>query len=46
VIPERELESASVRVMLEALNSSRFANEVSRLCAYDTRQMGRQYAAT
>lgn len=46
VIPERELESASVRVMLETLNSSRFANEVSRLCAYDTRQMGHQYAAT
>ncbi len=46
VIPERELESASVRAMLETLNSSRFANEVSRLCAYDTRQMGRRYAAT
>ncbi len=46
VIPERELESAPVRVMLETLNSSRFANEVSRLCAYDTRQMGHQYAAS
>jgi hypothetical protein len=29
--------------MLETRNSSRFATEVSRLCAYDTSQMGTNY---
>ncbi len=43
VIPERETQSVPVRAMLETLNSSRFANEVSRLCAYDTSQMGATY---
>lgn len=32
-IPETELESAPVKRMLDALNSRRFANEVSQLCA-------------
>jgi putative molybdopterin biosynthesis protein len=39
-IPEREMETAAVKAMLEALNSSRFARQVSQLCAYDTREMG------
>ena len=43
VIPERELQSVPVRAMLETLNSSRFANEVSRLCGYETSQMGTPY---
>jgi len=43
VIPERELQSIPVRAMLETLNSSRFANEVSLLCAYETSQMGSAY---
>ncbi len=43
VIPERELQSIPVRAMLETLNSSRFASEVSRLCAYETSQMGTPY---
>jgi molybdate-binding protein len=44
VIPERELQSTPVRAMLETLNSSRFANEISRLCAYETSQMGTAYS--
>jgi putative molybdopterin biosynthesis protein len=36
----RDLETAPVRAMLDALNSRRFALEVSQLCAYDTNQMG------
>jgi len=43
VIPERELSSIPVRAMLETLNSSRFASELSGLCAYDTTQMGDAY---
>jgi len=43
VIPERELNSTPVRAMLETLNSSRFANELSLLCAYETSQMGTAY---
>jgi putative molybdopterin biosynthesis protein len=43
VIPERELSSTPVRAMMETLNSSRFANELSRLCAYETSQMGAAY---
>jgi len=39
-ILERDLGTAPVRAMLEALNSRRFAREVSQLCAYDTDQMG------
>ncbi|HTT77811.1 MAG TPA: substrate-binding domain-containing protein [Candidatus Binataceae bacterium] len=39
-ILERDLDSTTVKAMLEALNSRRFAREVSQLCAYDTDQMG------
>jgi putative molybdopterin biosynthesis protein len=39
-ILERDLESVPVKAMLDALNSRRFAREVSQLCAYDTDQMG------
>jgi molybdopterin molybdotransferase/putative molybdopterin biosynthesis protein len=40
VIMEQEAESVPVKAMLDALNSSRFAREISQLCAYDTGQMG------
>jgi molybdate-binding protein/DNA-binding XRE family transcriptional regulator len=40
VIMETEVESAPIKAMLDALNSRRFAREVSQLCAYDTTQMG------
>lgn len=40
VIMEREAESAPIKAMLDALNSRRFAREISQLCAYDTAQMG------
>ena len=40
VIMETEVESAPIKAMLDALNSRRFAREVSQLCAYDTSQMG------
>jgi molybdate-binding protein len=39
-ILERDLDSVPVKAMLDALNSGRFAREVSQLCAYDTSQMG------
>jgi putative molybdopterin biosynthesis protein len=39
-ILERDLDSAPIKAMLDALNSRRFAREVSQLCAYDTDQMG------
>ncbi|MGH7778628.1 MAG: substrate-binding domain-containing protein [Candidatus Binataceae bacterium] len=39
-VPEAGMSSAPVRAMLEAMNSSRFANEVAGLCGYDTREMG------
>jgi putative molybdopterin biosynthesis protein len=41
VIPEAELKAPPVRAMLEALNSRRFAREISQLCHYDTSEMGR-----
>jgi putative molybdopterin biosynthesis protein len=41
VILERDLDSTPIKAMLDALNSRRFAHEVSQLCAYDTSQMGR-----
>jgi putative molybdopterin biosynthesis protein len=44
VILERETDSPPVRAMLDAFNSGSFANEVSRLCAYDTTQMGQVIA--
>ncbi len=40
VIAESESESVPIKAMLEALNSPRFAHEVSQFCAYDTGQMG------
>jgi len=40
VIMEQETESAPIKAMLDALNSRRFAREISQLCAYDTGQMG------
>ena len=45
VIMDRELETAPVRAMLEALNSRRFAREVSDFCSYDTALMGRVVAS-
>ncbi|MFZ0888866.1 MAG: substrate-binding domain-containing protein, partial [Candidatus Binataceae bacterium] len=44
VIPEREADHAAVRAMLDALNSRRFARELSELCSYDTNQTGRVLA--
>jgi putative molybdopterin biosynthesis protein len=44
VIPVREMDSAPVVAMLDALNSRRFAREVSQLCGYDTTQMGQVVA--
>jgi len=44
VILQREMDSPPVRAMLDALNSSAFAREVSQLCAYDTSQMGQVVA--
>ena len=44
VIPERELDTAPVKPLLETLNARRFAVEISQLCAYDTKHM-RQVSA-
>lgn len=44
VIPETEVDAPPVRAMLEALNSRRFAREISQLCHYDTSEMGRMIA--
>jgi putative molybdopterin biosynthesis protein len=44
VIPKRELDSPAVKVLLEALSSSRLASEVSRQCLYDTSEMGKVIA--
>ena len=35
-----KVKSARIKAMLDAINSRRFAREVSQLCAYDTDQMG------
>jgi putative molybdopterin biosynthesis protein len=40
VILKRDLGSAGIKAMLEALNTSSFAREAAQLCAYDTSQMG------
>jgi putative molybdopterin biosynthesis protein len=40
VIMEQESESMPIKAMLDALNSRRFAREISQLCSYDTAQMG------
>lgn len=44
VIPRREMDSPAVKVLLEALSSNRLASEVSRLCFYDTSEMGKVLA--
>ncbi|HEV3112809.1 MAG TPA: substrate-binding domain-containing protein [Candidatus Binataceae bacterium] len=44
VIPRRETASSAVKALLEALSSSRLASEVSRLCFYDTSEMGKVLA--
>jgi molybdopterin molybdotransferase/putative molybdopterin biosynthesis protein len=44
VIVEGESTSESIKAMLEALDSRRFAREISQLCAYDTSQMGKVIA--
>ena len=44
VILGRDLDSTPVKAMLDALNSRRFAREVSQFCGYDTDQMGRTIA--
>ena len=44
VIPATEMDSAPVIAMLDALNSRRFAREVSQVCGYDTTQMGQVVA--
>jgi putative molybdopterin biosynthesis protein len=46
VIPRRETSSPAVKVLLEALSSSRLAGEVSRMCLYDTSEMGKVLAET
>jgi molybdopterin molybdotransferase/putative molybdopterin biosynthesis protein len=40
VIPQAEADTAPVRAMLDALNSSRFTRELSALCFYDTARSG------
>jgi molybdate-binding protein/DNA-binding XRE family transcriptional regulator len=40
VILERELETAPVQALMEALTSTAFAREVGSLCHYDTHEMG------
>jgi molybdate-binding protein/DNA-binding XRE family transcriptional regulator len=44
VIPESEMASAPVRIVLDALNSQRFARELAALCSYDTADTGRVIA--
>jgi putative molybdopterin biosynthesis protein len=44
VILQRDIDSIPVKAMLEALNSSRLAAEISQLCAYDTERMGQVIA--
>ena len=45
VIMEQEAESTPIKAMLDALNSRRFAREISQLCAYDTAHMGQTIRA-
>lgn len=40
IVPQREMESAPVKAMLDALNSSRLAGELAGLCGYDTSRTG------
>lgn len=40
LIPQSEMELPAVGAMLEALNTSRFARELSELCGYDTSRTG------
>ena len=43
VIMKQEAESVPIKAMLDAMNSRRFAREISQLCAYDTGQMGQVF---
>jgi molybdopterin molybdotransferase/putative molybdopterin biosynthesis protein len=40
VVPERELDAVPVKAMMETLNSTQFARELSTFCGYDTSQTG------
>jgi putative molybdopterin biosynthesis protein len=44
VILAAEADKAPVKAMLDTLNSSRFAREISQFCGYDTEPMGRVVA--
>ncbi len=44
VVFRDESESGPVKAMFDALNSRRFAREVSQLCGYDTSEMGKELA--
>jgi putative molybdopterin biosynthesis protein len=44
VVLEDESGKGPVKAMFEALNSQRFAREISQLCSYDTDQMGKVIA--
>ena len=44
VVLQDEAGLTPVRMMLDALNSRRFAREINQLCAYDTDQMGKVIA--
>ena len=44
VILAAEADNAPVKAMLDTLNSSRFAREISQFCGYDTEPMGRVVA--
>ncbi|HTW87104.1 MAG TPA: substrate-binding domain-containing protein [Candidatus Binataceae bacterium] len=44
VIPESEMATAPVRMVLDALNSQRLARELTTLCSYDTTDTGRVMA--
>ena len=45
VFMEQDSDSTPIKVMLDSLNSRRFAREISQLCAYDTAQMGQVVTA-
>lgn len=44
VVLQDESELGPVQAMFEALNSRRFARELSQLCGYDTSEMGKELA--
>jgi putative molybdopterin biosynthesis protein len=45
VIPDQELGSTQVKVMLDALSSRRFAREIGDFCLYETGKMGQVIAS-